>query len=142
MSAITEMLKTHPQKPTSHFDVIQACIAACFEAQQVCFSCADACIGEEAIAELRQCIRLNLDCADLCGAAGRMIARQARPEPNLWRAALEACAEACRSCAAECRKHAGKHEHCRICAEVCERCEKACRELLQALPTGGAETRH
>ena len=97
---------------------------------------------EENLADLRQCIRLNLDCADVCGATGRMVARQARPEPNLWRAMLEACAQACRSCAEECRKHEGKHEHCRICREACERCERACRDALSAMPQGGAESRH
>ncbi len=142
MSAMNEMLRTHPQKPTHHFDVVRSCIEACFECEQICLTCADACLGEENLADLRQCIRLNLDCADVCGATGRMVARQARPEPNLWRAMLEACAQACRSCAEECRKHEGKHEHCRICREACERCERACRDALSAMPQGGAESRH
>lgn len=142
MSAITEMLRTHPQKPTRHFDEVAACIAACFECEQVCIACADACLGEEQVAMLRECIRLDLDCADLCGATGRLIARQARPDPALWRATLEACAQACRSCAAECAKHQDRHEHCRVCREVCARCEEACRRALAALPSGGAESRH
>jgi hypothetical protein len=142
MSAMNEMLRTHPQKPTHHFDVVAACIAACFECEQICVTCADACLGEEQVGMLKQCIRLNLDCADLCGATGRLIARQARPDPDLWRATLEACAQACRSCGAECAKHQDRHEHCRICKEACERCERACRDALAALPAGGAESKH
>jgi hypothetical protein len=72
-----------------------------------------------------------------------VIARQAAPDPTLWRLALEACAEACRACGAECAKHGGKFGHCRICRDACARCEQACREVLKAYPTGGtAQARH
>lgn len=142
MTAINEMLSTHPQKPTHHFDLIAETIAACYECAQVCVTCADACLAEEQVADLRQCIRLDLDCADICNATGRLIARQARPEPDLWRAILEACAEACRSCAAECARHQNRFEHCRVCKDACVKTEQLCRQLLSSLPTGGAETRH
>jgi hypothetical protein len=41
------------------------------------------------------------------------------------RAALQACAEACRLCAGECETHAREMnmEHCRVCAEACRRWE-------------------
>ena len=142
MSAMTEMLRTHPQKPTQHFDEVAAVIAACFECEQITITCADACLAEENVTPFRQCIRLNLDCADICSATGRMTARQARPEPGLWRSLLEACIQACRSSAAECAKHEKEHEHCRICKEACERCEQACIQALSAMPAGGAESRH
>lgn len=142
MNALTEMLRSHPQRPSTHFDEVLAAIAACFDCAQACTMCADACIAEEEVADLRECIRLNLDCGDLCNATGRLIARQARPEPALWRATLEVCIEACRSCAAECARHEARHEHCRICKEACERCERACRAMIEALPEGGAESRH
>lgn len=142
MAAVPEMLQTHPQKPTTHFDEIRAAIEACFETAQTATICADSCIGEENIAELRECIRLDLDCAEFCAATGRLIARQTHPQPDFWRAALQACIQACRSCAAECAKHAAHHEHCRINQESCERCMAACQRLLDVLPEGGAETRH
>lgn len=141
MTAIDQMLQTHPQKPTHHFDEVASVIRAVFECEQICITCADACLGEEQVADLRECIRLNLDCADICGATGRMVARQARPEPALWKALLEACAQACRSCADECAKHESRHEHCRLCREACERAEQACRKALQAMPSGSAESR-
>ena len=142
MTAMTEILQAHPQKPTHHFDEVAACIAACFESEQVCIACADACLAEERAGELRECIRYNLDNADLCTATGRLIARQARPDPSLWRATLEACIQANRSCAAECAKHQDRHAHCRIARESCERTEQACSRALQTMPTGGAESRH
>lgn len=80
--------------------------------------------------ELTHCIRLNLDCADICTAAGAMASRRTGSNIEVLRAAIQACAEACRACGDECAKHAQMHEHCRICAEACRSCELACREAL------------
>lgn len=142
MSAITEMLKTHPNRPHTQFDAIAECLSAAAECEQVCVACADACLGEDEVASLRQCIRLDQDCADLCAATARMLQRQARPDPALWKLTLEACAQACRSCGEECGLHEAHHGHCRVCREACNRCERACMDLLQALPEGGAEISH
>lgn len=144
MNPITDMLQTHPGKPTQHFEEVDAAIQACFECAQITTVCADACLAEndEDLAMLRECIRLDLDTSDICVATGRLIARQARPDPALWRAALESCIQACKSCAAECAKHQDRHDHCRVCREACERCAQACQSALDAIPQGGAETRH
>ena len=82
---------------------------------------------------LLRCIRLDLDCADLCLATGKVLSRQAAGEPTLARALVQACAEACHLCGNECARH-GEHgmEHCRVCAEACHRCELACRALIEA----------
>lgn len=85
------------------------------------------------VAELRKCIRLNLDCADICDATGRVLTRQTQYDAPTSKAQLESCREACRTCAEECERHAEMHEHCRICAEACRRCEQACQELLSAM---------
>jgi hypothetical protein len=136
MTTATDMLRSHPQKPSAFFDAIAECIDAAFDCELASITCADACLGEQDVAQLRQCIRLNLDTADICSATGRRVARQADPDAALWRAILEACAQACKSSGAECAKHASRHEHCKRCQQACERCEKACRELLQSLPSG------
>ncbi len=80
--------------------------------------------------ELVRCIRLNLDCADVCAATGRLLSRQTMPEWQLLQAQLQACALACRLCGDECARHAQMHEHCRVCAEMCRECEAACERLL------------
>ena len=84
---------------------------------------------------LSRCIRLNLDCADLCDATGKILSRQTAFEPQMAGAAFRACAEACRLCAQECEKHAQEMnmEHCRVCTEACRRCENACHNLLSAM---------
>lgn len=128
----TEMLRTHPQVQAVAMDqqALVACIEACFSCAQTCTACADACLGEPMVDELVRCIRLNLDCADVCAATGRLLSRQTMPEWQLLRAQLQACALACRLCGEECERHAPMHEHCRVCAEMCRQCETACERLL------------
>ncbi len=103
------------------------------ECAEACTTCAGACLAEENIADLRNCIRTDLDCADICAATARVLARQTPGELAVVRALLEACAVACRTCAEECDRHADHHDHCRACAEACRRCEAACHEALREL---------
>ncbi len=132
---VQEMLKTHPQKQQVDPSVLRECIEACFDCAQTCTACADACLGEQQhLQMLVRCIRLNLDCADICETTGKLVSRQTEPDWAMIRAQLEACATACRSCGAECQRHADMHEHCRVCAEACRRCVQACERLLQVLP--------
>jgi hypothetical protein len=127
------MLRTTPSSPDLDADALARCIDACFECAQTCTACADACLGEDMIAELRRCITLDLNCADVCDVTGRILSRQTGYDATITRAALEACAQACRVCGAECESHAGMHDHCQVCAEACRRCESACTELLSAI---------
>jgi hypothetical protein len=69
------------------------------------------------VAELVKCIRLNLDCADVCTAMLR-VSRQTEYDANLTRPLLEACVAACSSCGDGCQRHAEMHAHCRMCAEA------------------------
>lgn len=132
---IHEMINTHPKGVQENVDVLVSCIQACFDCEQTCTSCADACLAEDNVSNLRLCIRLNLDCADICGTTGRVLSRQTETDWALVRSMLEVCERACRKCGDECERHGKMHEHCRVCAEFCERCEKECRRLLNALST-------
>ena len=130
---IQQMIRTHPSAAsTSNQEALRACIEACFECAQTCTSCADACLAEPDVQMLTRCIRLNLDCADVCETTGRLLLRQTEPDWSLLNRQLQACAEACRVCGAECEKHASQHEHCQICAESCRMCEEACNRVLAA----------
>jgi hypothetical protein len=111
---------------------VAAAIDACTDAAQACTSCADACVAEEDVAALRDCIGLNLGCADVCGAIAGVLSRPTRYDNLLIHGLLLACVLACASCAKECARHAGHHDHCRICAEACRACERDCRVLLDA----------
>ncbi len=133
MTQAQAMLETYPKTINLDRGLIAECIEACVACAQACTACADACLSEDMVTELTKCVRTNLDCADLCQAAGRVLSRHTGYDANLTRAALVACAQACKSCAEECERHASMHEHCRICAEVCRRCETACLALVNAM---------
>jgi hypothetical protein len=130
VTTVSAMLDTHPDTLALDRGLLAACIDACMEGAESCTACADACIGEPTVAELRTCIRLNLDCADICDATGRVLFRMVQAGSGLSRSLVEACIQACAACAEECERHASMHEHCRICAGACRRCEVACRALL------------
>lgn len=133
MSTVSDMLGTHPNDLFAPQAALAACIEACFECAAVCSSCADACLAEDMVAELRYCIRTDLDCADICTTTGRVLTRQTEPDLTLIRAQLEACRTACKVCGDSCSSHADMHAHCKVCAESCRRCEGACDSLLRAL---------
>lgn len=101
MSLAAEMLRHTPVAIGFDKDQLTACIEACFECAQVCTACADACLGEDAVVEWRHCITINLNCADVCSATGRILSRQVGYEVVLTRSALEACRDVCRRCAEE-----------------------------------------
>jgi hypothetical protein len=128
-----QMIATHPHVKGDTNDALIRCIEACFDCAQTCTSCADACLGESMVAQLTQCIRFNMDCADICAATGAIATRRTGSNEAVMKMTIEACAEGCRACAQECERHAGMHEHCRVCAEACRRCETACREAAASI---------
>lgn len=124
-----EMLRGHKSAPVNAAEFAE-CINACHACAQACTSCADACLSEEQVGVLTRCIRLDLDCADICDATARVLSRQTQPEQQVIRQQVQACALICRLCAEECEKHQDKHEHCRVCAAECRRCEQLCNQML------------
>ncbi|WP_149536721.1 four-helix bundle copper-binding protein [Siccirubricoccus phaeus] len=128
-----QMIASHPHVKGSTNDALIRCLEECYSCAQTCTSCADACLGEQMVQQLTQCIRLNLDCADVCAAAGSIATRRTGSNEELIRQMLTACETACRLCGEECERHASQHAHCRICAESCRRCERACAEALRSM---------
>lgn len=128
MTQVQMMMQTHPHVDGST-DTLAAAVDALDECAQVCTQCADACLAEENIAELRRCIRLNLDCATQCAATAAVLGRRTDGDPAVITAILDACVAVCDACAVECDRHADMHEHCRVCADVCRRCARACRDV-------------
>jgi hypothetical protein len=133
MTFAQRMIETNPTPAPMNANQMATCIDACYECAQTCSACADACLGEDDVQMLSRCIRLNLDCADVCNALGSILSRQIAFEPQMASAVLDACVEACRLCGDECERHASEHEHCRVCAEACRRCEDACNDVLSAM---------
>lgn len=94
-----------------------------------CNHCATACLDEQDVKMLSRCIKLDIDCADICQLAAAYVARGSEHVQHL----LKECADICEACAAECEKHAAHGmEHCRTCAEACRRCAEACTNMAGA----------
>ena len=134
---VEEIIATHPDVKGSTNAALLSCIEQCYDCAQTCVACADACLAEPMVRQLAQCIRLNLDCADICSAAGSIATRRTGSNEQLIQSVLEACALACRLCRDECAQHAEAHEHCRICATACEDCASACEAALQTFGRKG-----
>ena len=80
---------------------------ACIEA---CNHCAAACLQEENVADMRECIRLDVDCAAICLLSAAYMARGS----DFVMDACAMCADVCEACAEECGRH--DMAHCRACA--------------------------
>ena len=133
MDRVDRMFSTHPAPASDAGEEAFALVQAAAECTYCCTTCADACLEEDEPGNLRKCIRLNLDCAEICSVTAKMIARPGAQDRNVLRAQLDACIAACRACADECDDHAEMHEHCRICAECCRACADACEKMKKAL---------
>ena len=93
---------------------LDICIAACN-------FCAASCLKEEHLHMLTQCIRYDMDCAEVCRTTAILLARDSAHGKHL----LKECIELCEACAAECEQH--DHDHCKACAKACRGCAEACK---------------
>ena len=107
------MIMAHEENKTL-IRMLADCAAACSH-------CANACLEERDMKLLKDCIKLDFDCADVCLLTIKMIARSSAHAEHL----LKECNEICNACAQECEKHSHM-EHCRSCAETCRACAEAC----------------
>ena len=137
MNAVRRAMMAHPLAPEVSREERSAeaeCISACIETAETCRIGADACVEEDSVAELRECLRAQQDCAVVCSATADVLARRGFPESGRGRAVLRSLLETCREVAGVCRdacdQHTETYEHCALSAEAARRCERACAELL------------
>jgi len=133
MSYARQLLDAYPGTLSADAGMLAAAIDALSDCAQACIADADADLREQDLAEMVTCIRLCLDCTDVCTATLGVVSRQTASDAAVTGPLLEACIGICKSCGDECERHARHHPHCRVCAEACRRCEQACRGLLGAL---------
>jgi len=133
MSYARQLLDTYPTGFPVDDDLLAATIDALSDCAQACTADVDADLSEQDLTDMVLCIRLCLECTDICTATVGVTSRPALYDADVIRPLLEACVASCKSCGDECERHAPMHRHCRVCAEACRRCEQACRDLLAAL---------
>ncbi|MFY0741279.1 four-helix bundle copper-binding protein [Solibacillus silvestris] len=93
------------------------------ECMAACNHCFDACLKEDHVQMMTECIRLDRECADICNYLEQAISRGT---PFISELAA-VCAKICEACGNECKKH--DHDHCQKCAEACFKCAEACKNV-------------
>jgi hypothetical protein len=101
----------------------ESIIEALWKCATACENCASECLGEDDFLMMRDCIRLDRDCADVCRLTATLIARNSPHGKHL----VKECIEVCERCAEECGQH--DNDHCQACARACTECVEACRTL-------------
>src|SRR5699024_1738954 len=75
-------------------------IKACLECMEACNGCYDACLKEENVKMMADCMRYNRECADICELAAKAM-QSDRPFAK---------------------------QICKLCADICEACGKMCEQ--------------
>src|SRR5580692_12260968 len=91
MSYARQLLDTYPRTYRADEDLLAAVIDALTDCAQACVADVSADLNEPQLAEMVTCIRLCLDCADICAASAAVVSRQAAFDPGVcgrcWRRA-------------------------------------------------------
>lgn len=101
----------------------QKIIRALAQCINACEECASGCLSEDSVQSMTDCIKTDIECADICSVTLKFIGRRSSIIYEL----LDLCIIACSRCAQECEKH--QKDHCRRCAEACHRCVELCKEF-------------
>ncbi len=126
--SVAKMISLHPDVDGNLNEALATAIRHSMFCAAICTSCADACLAEEMVAKMRECIRKCLDCADVCTMTFHVATRRAASNEGVLRRALELCVAACETCAAECERH--DNDHCAQCATMCRECADDCRKAI------------
>lgn len=94
------------------------------ECVMTCNHCFSSCLEEDDVKMMKDCIRLDKECAEVCQFTIGMLHKS-----RFVSKYIQLCAEVCDACAEECGKF--HHEHCKKCAEACKKCAGACRSFMQ-----------
>lgn len=94
------------------------------ECVNTCNHCFSACLKEDNVKMMTDCIRLDKECAEVCSFTILMFHKS-----KFVGKYLELCMSVCEACGEECGKF--EHEHCKECAQKCKECAKACREFSE-----------
>ena len=99
------------------------CILACNACLIACLQCASACLADSDPKAMARCIRLAVECADVC----RLTAASIAWGGEHMNAVSSLCAAVCQTCGSECASH--PMERCQKCAEACKHCAAVCRGM-------------
>lgn len=101
----------------------QQCIEECLRCMVACNHCYTACLGDKNVEMMKDCIRLDRECADICAYAAQAMSINSSYAMKI----CSLCAEVCKACGNECKKH--DSDHCQQCADACFACAKVCQSM-------------
>lgn len=101
----------------------QQCIELCNRCADACDNCSTACLSEPDVEKMAECIRTDIDCAQMCRYAAGAMARGSYFAGDI----CELCATICRKCGEICGQH--DHDHCQKCAKACRACAEECEKM-------------
>ncbi|MFW5775235.1 MAG: four-helix bundle copper-binding protein [Chitinivibrionales bacterium] len=127
-------LRAHPKQHTIDYSQLHSAIEKLNQTHVSCIACIDASLALERNKELRHCIRLCQDTADILRATADVIGRQTDPDWQIVRAQLQACITAASYCGNECDEHSARYDFCLSCAEACAMSVEALTLLEDILP--------
>jgi hypothetical protein len=104
-------------------DSFNASLTALNDCATYCDLCAAACLRETDVRQMADCIRMTMDCAEVCRVTSAMLARTSDSINVMCRA----CAEVCARCAEHCEGF--ELDHCRACAKACRRAQEECEAI-------------
>lgn len=104
-------------------DDVQACIDACHATMEATSRVLARHLGEQ---RMRDCLKMCLDCTDLCGTAVQMLQRDSKHAARVCEVLLDLCT----TCADACERYVS--EECRRCADACRSCADACHAVASA----------
>ncbi|KRG12429.1 four-helix bundle copper-binding protein [Lederbergia galactosidilytica] len=102
----------------------QSLLTVLHECMVACNTCYQACLQEDDVQKMTECIRLDRECADFCSYFEQAISRGTAYVSEL----ATTCITICKDCGNECKQH--NHDHCQKCAEACLKCAEECQKLL------------
>lgn len=129
--SVAKMINMHPDVDGQLNEALATAIRHIMYATPITASCADACLAEEGVADMRQCIRLCSDTSDICAMATIVATRRTGENVAVLRQALELVVSACDTCASECETH--EMDHCRQCATMCREVADDARKAIAEL---------
>ncbi|OXS94238.1 MULTISPECIES: four-helix bundle copper-binding protein [Burkholderiaceae] len=110
----------------------QSCIDACYSCATACDHCAISCLNEQDVKAMARCIKLDMDCAQICRLSASYMAR----DSEFARKMCKICADICEACGRECAKH--QMDHCQHCAKACQKCADAGLQRTVCVSAGRA----
>ncbi|MBI2510667.1 MAG: four-helix bundle copper-binding protein [Opitutae bacterium] len=114
--------------------LLDSSLSALAECHAACHRCADAWLAHSPLGpDALRCIRLIVDCGDLCASAAEILPDAENDNPAQLRSRLNACVLACERCVREVSRH--RAPHAAACIEACRYTAGVGRQLVSLLST-------